>query len=728
MQDTRLPKNLMTVKVDGQPLNITLKGFNTRVNCHSTTQGASRNPYAPTADIYLDRLDSIFAAGQRLALGRIKANELNQFSQKVKELYERSLRQVRHVDPNNAEAHKAAVKQIAEATVELAKLFKEAEATQKVANVHSSKDFEADWLSAIQQSEYKILSRKQRPTILNIYPDGHGGYMISYAKPLSNVSSLDRKGSPPVLPNFWKCETIHTDSQGNELSRREFYRSSSLAPLAETDSKKRLQKAREIARFEMQCYAIEQIKKGIETKPPQTQEELNDLLRVSLFNLSLQSTIYGEGLPIAEADKIYKELEKEGLTFNAEQLIDINATLKQENCPVKVDEKSKISAEIIFMNLGTNVIRGSDPSGQQNKINNLAKQRLQDKLIDVLKKSDNKDKLTEIIQALRKKNPADKNTREQIEKFIEKHSGDKALSKELDLLSSYVRYAQLNSGSQSNAIIQHAKNHSKYNYVQQEFVLQFAEKLGCTIKFNCQSGKDRTGAMATAIEAMQIQRDYTSAVSLSLFWEKHFPHVMNYTTSREIPSINCPGAHGLQAMHFELILPQKVRSKINAKLQDRVSRLHKAPYNHCQEPISNIKDQDAKHTKVYEVASQFDSPAVEPQTLHELLNQEIELVLRQRNIAKHGAEQSWLEGHYPSNRQKTNHSKLLPHVVGYKPKEKHDDLTHQLKKESKHGVTTDKNQRVEPKRTATNKLPKMFRMVDVAATTLRRKIPGSKKS
>lgn len=728
MQDRQLPKNLMSVMVDGQPVHVALKGFNTKVNCHSTMERKSRNPYAPTPDIYLDRLDSIFEAGQRLGIERIKSDELNEFALQVKELYDRSLRQVSHVDPNNAEAHKVAVKHIGEATVELAQLFKQAEATQKVANVHSPKDFEADWLSALQQREYKLLSRKQRPTIINIYPDGHGGYMISYAKPLTNVSSLDRKGNPSVLPNFWKCESIHTDNQGNVLSTREFYRSSSLAPLAETDGAKRLQKAREIARFEMQCYAIEQIKKSIESKPPQTQAELNEMLKVSLFNLSLQSTLYGEDVPISEANKVYKELEKEGFTFNKEQLRDINATLKQANCPVSVSEQSKISVEIIFMNLGTNIVRGSDPYGQQNKINNLAKQRLQSKLIDVLKNSENKGMLAEIIQALSQKNPADKNIRKQIEKFIEKHAGETALSKELDLLSSYVRYAQLNSGSQSNAIIAHAKNHSKYNYVQQESALQFAEKLGCTIKFNCQSGKDRTGAMATTMEGVQIQRDYTSAVSLGLFWEKHFPHVMNYTTSREIPSINCPGAHGLQAMHYDLILPQNVRGKINANLQDRVSRLHKAPYNHCQEPISNINNQDVKHTPVNEVASQFDSPAVEPQSLHELLNQEIKLILRQRNIAKQGAKQAWLEGHYPSNRQKTNQSRLLPHVVGYKPKEKHDDVMHQLQKESKHGVLTDKNQRAEPKRAATKKLPKMFRMVDNAATTLRRKLPGSKKS
>lgn len=721
MQDIPLPKKLMNLTVDGQPVNAAFKGFNTRVNCHSIIQGASRNPYAPTSDIYLDRLNSIFAAGKHLALERIKAHELNDFSQKIKELHDRSSHQVSHVDPNDAEAHKAAVKHIAEATAELAKLFKQAEATQKVANVHSSKDFEADWLSALQQSEYEVLSRKQRPTIINIYPDGHSGYMISYAKPLTNVSSLDRKGNPPVLPNFWKCETIHTDSQGNELSRREFYRSSSLAPLAETDNVKRLQKAREIARFEMQCYAFEQIKKAIESNPPRTQEELNDLLRVSLFNLSLQSTIYGEGLPIAEADKIYKEVEKEGLTFNADQLLDINATLEQANCPVSVDEKSKISAEIIFMNLGTNVVRGSDPSGQQNKINNLAKQRLQDKLIDVLKKSNNKDKLTEVIQALSQKIPADKNIRKKIEKFIDEHSGNKVLSKDLDLLSSYVRYAQLNSGSQSNAIIQHAKNHSKYNYVQQESALQFAEKLGCTIKFNCQSGKDRTGAMATTMEGMQIQRDYTSAVSLSLFWEKHFPHVMNYTTSREIPSINCPGAHGLQAMNLELILPQKVRAKINATLQDRVSRLHKAPYNHCQEPISNIKDHDKKHTKVYEVASQFDSPAVETQYLHALLRQKPVLLQGQGNNHMNGAEQSWLEGHFSTKLQKENHSNIRPHVVGYKPKEPHD-LKHPVSKGSKHGVSADN------RGGAKNKSPKIFKMVDDAATMLRKKLPRAKKS
>src|SRR5690606_28443323 len=149
--------------------------------------------------------------------------------------------------------HKSAVKIIAKATKNIAEVMAEAELNRKL--IGQTDALEEDWLKVLQDKDYELISSKKRPTLVNIYPDGHGGHLISYARPITTISSLSRKGEPPVLPNFWKTTSVHVDKFGQEISRREFYRSSSLSPFEEKNKEARMAKAEEIAKFEMRQYA-----------------------------------------------------------------------------------------------------------------------------------------------------------------------------------------------------------------------------------------------------------------------------------------------------------------------------------------------------------------------------------------------------------------------------------------------------------------------------------------
>ncbi len=563
------------------------------------------NPYPYDvigSDIYIDRINNIFAAGKKLIEERVLLDHQKAALDIILKLKKDAHSQLKSLNPDNDEDHHLALDIITESTKQIAEVLRDIELNHFLKNQGDA--FIDDWLVELQDRDYALISTTKRKPIVNIYPDGQGGHMVSIAKPLSNISSLSRKGEPAELPNFWKSTSIHLDKDGNVISKREVYRSASLSPFEENNRVKRLSKSKEIAKFEMRQYAMERV---LELPKNANKEELLKALSFDFFNLSIQSTIYAEKRSIKEGFNTYQEIQKMAndgqLSFSSEQIALIKKKFPQLGLK---DSDFKIKPQIIFMNLGTNMMRGDDPQGYQAKINKAAKIELQKRVMNKLKH------VHEVVGILGQKNPIDKESLKMIDDFIDRNKTNDKLNEEINTLRIFSNYAHFNRKGQKTALEDHTRNKSKNNYLQQESVIALAEHLGIVVKANCQSGKDRTGMLFASVEAAQIQRDrqqQPGAINKNEFWERHLPNCVNHTTGREITTVNCPGAKGLQGMTYELIVPGGFRDAIHAKMQDRASRLHKAPYVRNKGKVSNVKGKST-HSHVSVEASHFDSPVL----------------------------------------------------------------------------------------------------------------------
>ncbi len=605
---------------------------------HTDSQG---DPYQANSSVYVERANAIFDAGKALineqarspAIGVIYAVEMNALQEKAAE-------KLAELDPGKDSSDKKAKKIIAKATRDAAVILQKMEKRKQLksqAQKGENVEYEDDWLKRLQAKDYELISSKTRDVQITVYPDGKGGQIISYAKPLSNVSSLSRSGEPPVLPNFWKTVSVHVDKDGNELSRREAYRSASLSPFEEKDKDERLRKAEEIARFEMRQYAFDRLQKALSSDPLPTQAELDKLLRFDFLNMSLQSPMHGEWHSVKEGSDTYKKIAKEGVTFTSEQIAALNGLIAAKSSTLQIDPNKKIEPNIVFLSLGTNIVRGEDSKGLQKGLNDHARMALQNKLVERL--NEQPSGRSEIIALLVRYNPMTRHGLKKLEKSIIKYqsSDPKPSREDLEPIILFREFSRLNKSKQNNCLYSQLMNGSDDNYLQQESAMALAEHLGFVVKGNCQSGKDRTGLLFAAVEAAQIQRDYQEtpgAINKKEFWKEQLPLATRNTTGREITKVNCPGANGLQGQSYPLISPSGFRKRIGATRQDRVSRVHKAPYSQNKFAVSN-KD-EALYSDVAKRASQFDSPEPKPHEVEEMLDEALELSqARPYDQAKH---------------------------------------------------------------------------------------------
>lgn len=618
-----------SIPLDGSSaakVNLPLSGVNVSYTIFDQNQ---KDPYETTSQIYSDRTGSIFKAGEDLIKELVSQGMQQKYLDDLENLKARINNQLSSLDPGNESDHKRAVDLIAEATKETATILSVAESNGHVVDPTTAQNPQAqssvvkqeDWLKVLQDKEFSNLSTKQRDVLINAYPDGNGGYLISYAKPLSNTSCLSRAGQTDELPNFWKAVSIHVDAKGNVLSQRELYRSASVTPFEIKDKDERLKKAKIIAQFEMRAYAEEKIRMGIANGSIRTQEDLNNALKFDFMNLSLQSTIGLEYRSINEGSRIYQTVAKEGVNFTDQQVAIINKLLADKGTNLSLSSTDKIEPNLVFLNLGTNILRGDDPAGLQGKLNKQAKIALQNKLLEKINaKFDNGKNwdLFRAVELLNKKNPINADNLKKLNAYIELNKDNPAIAEEVKSLRLFVEFSKLNIKGQQTSVSSHLKNQSKDNFLQQESAVALAENLGFIVKAQCQSGKDRTGMFFASVEAAQIERDYQTKpgpVNKDVFWDKYLPNSVQYTAGRAITSVNCPGASGFQAQNVLFVSPNGFVETIGAERQDRSSKLHKSPYIKNNKKVTNLESKRGMPSVVPMIANALDSATLPPARL-----------------------------------------------------------------------------------------------------------------
>lgn len=593
------------------------------------------DPFKATAQIYTDRLNSVLEGGRLLAKERFPNDqELKTVFQDTKKI--NSIKKdLFNKDPGNKKEHEQALEIIGNLTREIAVSLKQAEERSYMAS-EGDMSLETDWIKTLQHREYQKISTTPRKTIINVYPDGDGGYMISYAKPITTISSLSREGErlnegePIKLPNFWKSISIHVDKEGKELSRRTLFRSSSLSPSAEKNKKERLKKAEEIAKFEMGEYVLDKLKEKINNNSGDdsihgynlSDEQISSCFQFDFLSMSLQSSIFTEAKSVREASRIYEKITQQGRQGGFE-LLDYH---KEEIRKLGIQNinayPTKVKPNIVFFNLGCNALRGNDFTGIQGTLNKKAKRALQVKVQDSLNNKDNKD-IADIKAILLRKNPVGNKEIKAIEnKLKEPNSSIDPKTKEtIDL---FLNFCYLNKGKQNLSFVDQIGNGSIDNYLKQESVMALAENLGFVVKGNCQSGKDRTGLLFAMTEATQIYRDRLDTNNdkrniikdKKIIWEDLLPNTTKKTSGRVIVNMNCPGANGLQGQVYNVITPPGFKESIDALRQHRASKLHKAPYGGHKEKIFNDKKllenekNTIKQNHIHEIHNTNNSPAI----------------------------------------------------------------------------------------------------------------------
>lgn len=613
-------------QVEQDPIDSIIQDLINKENLNSENvkiskfKGGEKHPFEPGREIYQDRVKSIFEAGLLLIDDLIHEQHKDEYKSKLNVIKSTTCKELENFSPESDSDHKMAVTLISEATKNIAEIFKYAE--KNYALKDSSSTLEDDWLSVLQQREFNKISSTQRNILIHKYPDGHGGYMVSYAKPLSNISSLSRKGDipkgNPELPNFWKTTSIHIDGNGKELSRRTMFRSASLTPFEVKDKKTRLKLAGEIAKFEMQQYALDRVL----SKNPKTEIELKQALEFDYLKLSLQSIIYPENTSILETEKTLSWVQSQAnqgkLNFTDSQLKTLKNALSENFDADKIDEilnkNLAIRPKTHMFNMGTNVTRGADLKGDQDRINKQTFQFLQNKVLEIVGDDIENQAIKDILQT---NNPLSKANLKLFKEVFELEKNSYKLENQ-KIISDFIWCFELSNVSQKYCFIEHENNNSKTNYLKQEAVASLAEKCGVTVNFGCQSGKDRTGCLFAVTEAAQIERDQNAGkINIEAFWGKTLPNAVKYSISRAITSINCPGAKGMQGLSYPMILPEAFQEAIHAKIQDMASRLHKAPYDHKSKITNNPS---IVRSIVYDIANKLDSPFVTLDKFKNILN------------------------------------------------------------------------------------------------------------